>query len=1609
MSSNQKSRDGPEALAAAPVRATANNDEGNNAPSGGAGNGNGEGAESGESNAAEQLQLDDGTTKGGDRGTNNPVLQAAEGAKADAAQKRSPAGEVLGSGSGENVLDNAAGAAVGDPGELAPKLGGGGSNVENPREDPLAAEKQVEGVAPAVVEDGGNPERSAAKKKTGLFDDSSSDEDEEGGEEQNKGGKGERGRRAQMDEASSEASPDGELPGNRSGTKAGDAAVAAGGASVGAKGKNTADPEKASASASKTSPKGGGGIVENLQKVVAAKKASSSASKTSPADATGGGGSNREEDVAVTVYRSLSPRAKTFLRGVVQNKPSTGASSSSGEASITDDVLSLQEEQNRKNQCMDKIEYYKHEDKGTWCDFIGSRNVLVTETNRLAQDKFIVMKLFRTADLLHPVDLNVSAIAQMSIYLVVCKSPPRWIRTEFLKGHRSDFQFSDNPTADEDRYLFLFHCGNHQPLNPEEPKYGVTTDSLKDFLHSSDLVAFTANHLDKDGDVPVAFVYHLSEKYKQLLFVVDYLHELAMAIYGKEKIAVVQDSSKFADDNYWETMPVTGQETQSYSKENTNKKIHLSHEKLRYYWGEKRSVQCATLEMDDIRKGMGRQTLQAVVRSLLSRRQRLKNPDLWQRAVRSLSVDKEEALLVFNTKVICNLGLLRFLGNEDEIAKKLRDAPRKGVSDLALKQICPHVSLSLADYFHALTESQDQFQRVKRRMCLEEAILMSYSICCAPVPSEGSQKGTKSVMFQLRCNRCNELLLEPVRHDEFLDQLPHVCLRHRLGHLELDDLSKELFLGAAEASASKGEPPEIPRCKVGDNEFHFHDQIMLACVKYEQAAIRDVGGKYWSRCLAVFEKIRQSFFTNAGHDKIWQRLSPDIPRDSWENSSILQELFHEKIRLIVRDMLGVSTSDALFKPALWDFTNDPITKMISMSDNEDDYAKVDEEEISLTRILMTNVKSCMLVDFSDRSISKLGNFIPEFIPEKDREKLQKLLTHFKLNGFHELGLLPEFMRHPKEKYKDSQEAREAYEIFEPIPRVALPFSFQCGIGRTCLNAEQKNTFQSTIMVLVSVIENEAEKKKFHDLKKTSTCDWRVDDEHGGAIRAEFIASDNLKGQVQNEYSPEEGWKHLRTVCLENFHDKIYKQYWARKKNQSRGHTMISVTGLYPLKGTRVISRTGDGRGSVEDTLDAAQLMLHIDDSFQEGSYMKEIVKQKIICSSFLNTSGFKEGSKMDAFLQKSENHSKYDAKPPRDGVATTGKKRKAKESAEGNVDKAKDGAGVLLGGVRSSSRLKKKKEDAEKKAQETAKGNNEKPEEEAASSEQEADEDADEKGEEGEEEEGGEEEAAVAQIQRRIGPGVGKHQSLRYRQMEAAAVSHDAKTPNNHCSPGDPRGPAINKHSRDLEIRVTRQRENCMHGNTTNLLLLLESDESLPLPPGFRNVEAQHQNQVIQTKTSGQNDFKKLWMAFHKSGYQCHKMSDVPIGALLDIVKLHPTIPMLLDLHCSGMVHHTIGVLPVFQDSTKRNAYQHHIVDGSHPMMKSFPLNKKNIQWCRQPNKSDTINHVILFFLSRRLTLHHPELGRLKMNLVKEKSENAAKSWRKARDEHKRQKIHHHM
>lgn len=170
MSSNQKSRDTTlEALAAVPDRAAANDDKGNKAPSGGAGNENGEGAESGESNAAE-LQSDEGAAKGGDGGTNDPELQAAEGAQAVAAPRTSPARE--------NVLDNAAGAAVGNPGELAPKLGGGGSNVENLQEDLLAPGKH----ASAVGAHGGNPEKLAAEKGNELFGDSSSDEGEEGGD-----------------------------------------------------------------------------------------------------------------------------------------------------------------------------------------------------------------------------------------------------------------------------------------------------------------------------------------------------------------------------------------------------------------------------------------------------------------------------------------------------------------------------------------------------------------------------------------------------------------------------------------------------------------------------------------------------------------------------------------------------------------------------------------------------------------------------------------------------------------------------------------------------------------------------------------------------------------------------------------------------------------------------------------------------------------------------------------------------------------------------------------------------------------------------------------------------------------------------------------------------------------------------------------------------------------------------------------------------------------------------------------------------------------------------------------------------------------------------------
>jgi len=87
-----------------------------------------------------------------------------------------------------------------------------------------------------------------------------------------------------------------------------------------------------------------------------------------------------------------------------------------------------------------------------------------------------------------------------------------------------------------------------------------------------------------------------------------------------------------------------------------------------------------------------------------------------------------------------------------------------------------------------------------------------------------------------------------------------------------------------------------------------------------------------------------------------------------------------------------------------------------------------------------------------------------------------------------------------------------------------------------------------------------------------------------------------------------------------------------------------------------------------------------------------------------------------------------------------------------------------------------------------------------------------------------------------------------------------------------------------------------------------------------------------------------------------------------------------------GKIYHVIGIIPV---STPNNDIVHHIVDGSHPQLKTFPLTENNIKWCGNFD-NDQVSCAIFFFPSKSFGVQKNEM--INMRKVRETTNSILKN-----------------
>ena len=197
--------------------------------------------------------------------------------------------------------------------------------------------------------------------------------------------------------------------------------------------------------------------------------------------------------------------------------------------------------------------------------------------------------------------------------------------------------------------------------------------------------------------------------------------------------------------------------------------------------------------------------------------------------------------------------------------------------------------------------------------------------------------------------------------------------------------------------------------------------------------------------------------------------------------------------------------------------------------------------------------------------------------------------------------------------------------------------------------------------------------------------------------------------------------------------------------------------------------------------------------------------------------------------------------------------------------------------------------------------------------------------------------------------------------------------------------PALSEHSVPIKVAVTLNAFNCLSGNTTNLLTLLL--ESLAKPHSKEATHAlsfcerskleQAVGMVTSEMNTGVDDFLELYDAMSKNGFaQTSKEMAKKLFYFEEIcliTKEYPTYPMFLDLKVMDGLHHIVGLVPVSTTSD----LTHHIVDGSHPLKKTFALNRTNLEWC-----GNTSANLFIFGPAKRFGHSPPckDTKRIKMN-----------------------------
>jgi hypothetical protein len=150
--------------------------------------------------------------------------------------------------------------------------------------------------------------------------------------------------------------------------------------------------------------------------------------------------------------------------------------------------------------------------------------------------------------------------------------------------------------------------------------------------------------------------------------------------------------------------------------------------------------------------------------------------------------------------------------------------------------------------------------------------------------------------------------------------------------------------------------------------------------------------------------------------------------------------------------------------------------------------------------------------------------------------------------------------------------------------------------------------------------------------------------------------------------------------------------------------------------------------------------------------------------------------------------------------------------------------------------------------------------------------------------------------------------------------------------------------------------------NTLNLL----SDEGLSVASGYNTEKANETNNKILCALRNKRQFNDVNKAVQAAGYQKHRLKSFTFDALLEILRRWPKLPMFVSLwHTTdhrnpnkSHFRHLIGIIPL---SSNDNKVHHHIVDGVHPQLKTFPLTKENLEWC-----GDSVSSALIFFPSRK-------------------------------------------